>query len=830
MLNRIFTPFAEYGDMIFSARVSSKDCIAICRRLLLVLSFLGLATAAGATEIRLRDDLRPDAAPTGSLSEGWEWLSVENPRSLDDLPADWRLLVDQVRFAKIGIVVTRENGQSIRIIKSADNLQQNWAPGNLLSFAIPTPGREISKLQIGFKAIDDLSLMRKVTAVSRDRAADLDARWIALICLLAGIMLSGFVYNLLLHVGQRHALQRWYLAWVAVALAYALNWSNVAAYLIPGLHGPIAARLSCMLVASAVALGSMFLLSALEAGMTPRRLRQAVQIAAGLTITSGLLAADEHIMAAPVSDTLLNCAMITSVLLSLIVIGFAINRRSRVVWIYLIGWTPVITIFAIRVARNFDIVEQADVVDYATFAAIGFEALVFSLLIASRFTMLRKQRDEAQAAARELHIEQQTLQRAAQTDVLTGLGNRAHFNEVLARLWGGPAPFSLYLIDVDYLKELNDRQGHDAGDALLRHIGGKLATLGRSVACCARIGGDEFAIIAIEGSENRAMSEDLVGLQGTCWMHGSSTGSLSISIGKANSTDSQSVEDLFKHADLALYRAKEGGRGQLKIFNQNMQLDIETRAELIRDAQDALDHSQLMLHFQPIVDLRDNSVAGAEALLRWDHPARGLLAPGAFGCVLDDPQLGPAVQRRVLEMAVAWLRENHGRVRSLSVNFNSMDLRGADSARTVLSMLAEAGVDPSALCVEVTEGTIFGRGSGESAAALRTLHAAGVRVALDDFGTGYASLIHLKRIPVDILKIDRSFVSAILTDRGVSEQIVRAVVALGQALGKEVIAEGVETAAQLQRLRELGCVHVQGFLTGRPSAEFYLPPIIEEAA
>ncbi len=802
----------------------------ICRRLLLVLAFLGLATAAQATEIRLRDDLRPAAAPAASLKEGWEWLSAKDPRTLDALPADWRLLVDQVRFAKIGIVITRRDGQSIRIIRSADELEDNWAPGGVLSFAIPVAGREIAKLHVGFQAVDDLSLMRKVTAVSRARGADLDAQWIALICAISGILLSGFVYNLLLHVGQRHALQRWYLAWVMVALAYALNWSNVAAYLIPGLHGPVAIRLNCMLVASAVALGSMFLLSALEPGMTPRRLRRGVQLAAGLSFASGFLAADERILPAPTSDMLLNCAMIASVLLSLTVIAFAIARRSRVVWMYLIGWSPVITVFAIRIARNFGIVEQADAVDYATFAAIGFEALVFSLLIASRFTVLRKQRDAAQAAAREMHIEQQTLQRAAQTDVLTGLGNRAHFNAVLARSWCAGAPFSLYLIDVDYLKELNDRQGHDAGDALLRHIGGKLAGLKRPVACCARIGGDEFAIIAIDGPEGPAMSDDLAALQGSCWMHGSSTGTLSMSIGKASSSDARSVEDLFKHADLALYRAKEEGRGGLKIFNLSMQLGIQARAQLIREAQDALDRRELVLHFQPIVDLRDDTVAGAEALLRWNHPARGLLAPGAFGCVLDDPQVGPAVQRRVLEMAVAWLRDNHARVRSLSVNFNSMDLRGADSARAVLALLAEAGIPPSALCVEVTEGTVFGRGSGESAAALRTLHAAGVRVALDDFGTGYASLIHLKKIPVDILKIDKSFVSAMLTDRGISEQIVRAVVALGQALGKQVIAEGVETAAQLQRLRDLGCVHVQGYLTGRPSAELSFPPVVEQAA
>lgn len=809
---------------------SFQVCSLICRPLLLALGFLGLATVAAATEVKLRDEFQTTPVPTGSQQEGWEWLTLYDPSGLDGLPANWRLLVDQVRFEQIEIVVTRKNGQSDRIFRTADDLQENWAPGGVLSFDIPVPGREIARLAIGFKDIDDLSLMRKVTAVSRDRGAELDVRWIALICLLAGILLSGFVYNLLLHIGQRHPLQRWYLAWVLVVFAYGLTWSNVGAYLIPGLFGPTAARLNCMLVATAVALGCMFLLSVLEIGSTPRRLRRALQLAAGLAFASGLLAADERMIAASLSDFLLNCSMIVSVLLSVVVIAFAIFRKSRVVWMYLIGWTPVITVFVIRVARNLGFAEQSDIVDYATFAAVGFEALIFSLLIASRFSVLRKQRDAAQAAAREMHIEQRTLQRAAQTDVLTGLGNRAHFNAVLAKSWGDAVPFSLYLIDVDYLKELNDQQGHDAGDALLRHIGEKLAGLARLAPCAARIGGDEFAIIAFEGDEALAISDDLSALQGSLWMHDNTQGLLSMSIGQASSANARSVEDLFKHADLALYRAKKEGRGRLAIFNTSMQLGLQAQTELIKDAQEAIVRQQFVLHFQPIVDLQANALAGVEALLRWNHPKRGLLAPGAFGCVLDDPQVGPEVQRCVLELAVEWLRKNQSDVHSLAVNFSSMDLRGTDSARIVLSMLSRAGVRPSAFCVEVTEGTILGRGKSESVEALHMLHAAGVRVALDDFGTGYASLIHLKKIPVDILKIDRSFVSAILTDNGMSEQIVLAIVALGQALGKQVIAEGVETTAQLQRLRELGCIHVQGFLTGRPSASLTFPRIVEQAA
>ncbi|HEU4650371.1 MAG TPA: EAL domain-containing protein, partial [Croceibacterium sp.] len=164
------------------------------------------------------------------------------------------------------------------------------------------------------------------------------------------------------------------------------------------------------------------------------------------------------------------------------------------------------------------------------------------------------------------------------------------------------------------------------------------------------------------------------------------------------------------------------------------------------------------------------------------------------------------------------------------VNFTAMDLRGADSARLLLTMLKRAGLAPSALCVEVTEGTIFGKSSDEPASALRILHEAGVRVALDDFGTGYASLIHLKEIPVDALKIDRSFIDGLLADGGASEEIVRAVLALGQGLKKDVIAEGVETLAQLTRLRELGCAFAQGFLLGRPAPTLPAGDFLQHAA
>jgi diguanylate cyclase (GGDEF)-like protein len=799
----------------------------LCLRGLLAMVLLALATHAGATEVRLREHLQVAAAPAGARHHGWTWLSVDNAGALDGLPSDWQLLVDQVRFEDIGVVAVTRDGRTIRHFRTARQLQRNWAPGGVLKFDIRLPGSEISKLYLGFRALDDLSLMRKVTAVSRERATILDARWLVLMGVFSGLLMSAFVYNLLVYAGQRHPFQRWYLCWVAVALAYGLTWSNLAAYLAPGLAGPVAVRFDNILIGAAVALGGMFLISVLEAATVPRALRRLAQAAACLCFASGFLAADERVVDAAIGDRLLNYGMLASVLVSLVVISVAAARKSRVVWIYLAGWAPVIGVFAARAARNFGLVGQTDLVDYATFAAIGFESIVFSLLIASRFTMLRQQRDAAQATAREMHIEQETLQRAAQTDFLTGLENRASFQAALSELWAGPAAFALFLIDVDYLKGLNDRQGHDSGDALLKFIGARLATLAPPAVCCARIGGDEFAILAREDTGDAAtIAKALDALQGSLWARGASAGILSLSIGKASSTGAPSAAELFKHADLALYEAKKS-RGQLQAFDEGLRLRIQTRSDLVREAQHALARSEFVLYFQPIIDLRHEKVASFEALLRWKHPTRGLLAPGMFECVFEDPEVGPAVQRRVVKLAIAWLRRHAG---PLSVNFTSMELRGAESARQLLAMLERAKVAPGALCVEVTEGTIFGKASDEPATALRILHAAGVRVALDDFGTGYASLVHLKEIPVDILKLDRSFIDGLLKDDGASEEIVRAVLALGHGLKKDVIAEGVETIDQLTRLRELGCPYAQGFLLGRPAPRLPAEGPLEQAA
>ena len=785
---------------------------------------LAAATLAAAQDVQLRGDLaaasRPAAmAAVADSSEGeWTWLSLRNPRTLDALPAGWRLLIDQVRFEDIAVVVTAADGSVERQVLGAGELTDNWAPGGLLKFDIAAPGRSVRELAIGFHRIDDLSLMRKVTATTPHHATTHEARWLLLMGVFSGLLASAFAYNLLVDSGQRRAFQRWYLGWVAVTLAYGLTWSNIAAYAFPGLAGPLAVRIDNVLVSLSVALGTMFLAVVLEEGKVPARLRRACEVIAMLCVAAGVVAADERLVPALPSDRQLNITLLASLGVSILVVAIAALRRSRIVWLYLLGWGPVIAVFAAREARNFGLAAQSDQIDLASFAAIAFESLVFSLVIADRFLSLKRERDRAEASVRGMAIEKETLRRAAHSDFLTGLGNRASFHAALRELFARGEAFNLFLIDVDYLKELNDRQGHDAGDALLRHIGARLAALVGPGTSCSRIGGDEFAVLCSDGQGERVATA-IDGVQGGAWAHQQWSGLLSLSIGLAGSESALSPDDLFQQADIALYEAKKLGRGRRQPFDSRLRQQIQSRLDLIKDAHWALRRDEFALHFQPIVDLGRSKLIGVEALLRWRHPERGLLTPDTFACVLADEEIGPAVQQRVIALAIAELRRHPSFSGMLALNFSAVDLQGTESAHKLLRQLAAADLAPSMLCVEVTEGTLLGK-AGESAPALHVLHEAGVRIALDDFGTGYASLVHLKEIPVDILKIDRSFVSGLQEQGNANEEIVRAVLALGHGLKKTVIAEGVETVAQLDRLRELGCEFAQGYLFGRPSAAF----------
>lgn len=794
-----------------------------------VLAFLLLVSGTHvlARPVELRRDFLPSAPPheldgatAGQLRHGWTWLALRSTAPLTHLPANWRLTVDQARFARMAVVLIGKNGTASVSHLSADQVSNNWALGGRLQFTMASSGADVAQLYIGFAAIDSMSLMRSVQAATTDDFAQQQQNWLLLIGIYIGVLLSALVYNFFLFFKQRQVFQLWYVAWVSAALAYGVVWTHVAAFIDPAVTGPSAVRADYVLVALAVALGSTFFLSIVEPGKLAANTTRLVSAAAIACIALGALASNERIFDAALTDRLFNLAMLAAVGSCLVAVGQAWAKGSRVARLFVVGWTPVVLAFGARSARNFGLVPQSDWVDMATFASIAFESLMFSLAVAGRFADLREERDRADERTRELMVETHVLRRAAQIDHLTGLSNRSVFHPRLDELVSSNSRFTLYLIDVDYLKELNDREGHRCGDAALAYLGDRLKELSNPQTCVARIGGDEFAIL-VEGraSEQTRIHQLLEELQNRRWAHNGFSGLLSLSIGSLDCAEPTSAQEAIRQADTALYHAKNSGRGIHKTFDADLRARTLGRAEAVPQAWAGLKRNEFLFHFQPIVDLKTSRVVSLEALVRWQHPERGLLTPDAFLDLLQEDGIGPALQERILLLAIDEMEAGATSSCTLAVNFTAMDLRGEAAATRLLEQLAERGVSPSALCVEVTESILLDRSAHEPINALRKLHAAGVRIALDDFGTGYASLVHLKTVPVDTLKIDRSFVRGLLDEGGENEQIVRAIIALGQGLGKSVVAEGIESVPQLRKLHAMGCDFGQGYLFGRPSQE-----------
>jgi diguanylate cyclase (GGDEF)-like protein/PAS domain S-box-containing protein len=417
---------------------------------------------------------------------------------------------------------------------------------------------------------------------------------------------------------------------------------------------------------------------------------------------------------------------------------------------------------------------------------------------------------------------QERIWHLAHHDELTGLPNRAllhdRLRQALAEVGRHGEPAALLLLDLDRFKDVNDTLGHDAGDALLREVARRLRAGVREGDTVARLGGDEFALVlprvadaaaaaAVAAELVRAVAEPVARAGG-----GIHTGA---SVGVTLSPDDgREPGQLLKNADIALYRAKAAGRGTHCLFAPEMRSRVERRRALEGELRLALARGELEPFFQPKVRLADERVVGFEALVRWRHPTRGLVPPDEFLPVAEEAGLGAAVSDLVLRRAVAQARawqEAGLELGCLAVNLAPAQFRGGGLARTVRSVLDEAGFAPGCLMVEVTEGVFLGHDAGRVAEELEALHAMGVTVALDDFGTGYASLAHLRRFPVGVLKVDKGFVRDVLADPG-DAAIVRAVVGLGQSLGMKVVAEGVESEAQLAWLRLQGCDYAQGYL------------------
>ena len=418
----------------------------------------------------------------------------------------------------------------------------------------------------------------------------------------------------------------------------------------------------------------------------------------------------------------------------------------------------------------------------------------------------------------------------AMHDALTGLPNRAFFADHIqreARIATAENPLALLYLDVDHFKHINDSKGHAAGDALLCQVAARLIQLVADGDLVARLGGDEFAFLL--RSEQResieCFAEHLLRSLSAPFDLDGVNERVTCSIGIALAPEHAEDDDvLMRNADLALYAAKEGGRSTYRFYLPEMRLEAERRHMLTAELHEALLKGQFELHYQPIVQLDDDGLAGFEALIRWRHPVRGLIPPMEFIPIAEETglivQIGEWVLREACRAAAVW--PNHLKI---AVNLSVCQFRHNSLLGTIVSALDETGLRPERLEIEITE-SVFLADVEQSLPLLRALKELGIRIAIDDFGTGYSSFSYLRAFAFDKIKLDRSFVSGIETDPG-NLAIVRAVVGIGSGFNATTLAEGIETEEQLQKLRAEGFSEVQGFLLGRPMLQAEAEALIE---
>jgi diguanylate cyclase (GGDEF)-like protein len=451
--------------------------------------------------------------------------------------------------------------------------------------------------------------------------------------------------------------------------------------------------------------------------------------------------------------------------------------------------------------------------------------------------------DERWRAHEELTRRQEELAFLATHDTLTGLPNRTlildRVEQMLVRARRAQAPVAALFIDLDNFKSINDTLGHGAGDELLRTVAARLQGVVRDIDALGRLGGDEFVVVA-EGMSLSAgpelIAERLLdALKQPFELKGSEKNRLIVtaSIGIA-AGDRSSAEELLRDADIAMYRAKWDGKNRHVVFESGMQDAVQTRMELEMDLRDALQNDEFFLVYQPTFDLRDMRPTGMEALIRWNHPTRGVVQPDDFIPPLEEIGMIPEVGKWVLEEAcrqgAAWRAA--GYPVGMAVNVSALQLDTDEFVTETRDALAASGLDPSALTIEITETALMSNAE-ETAVRLKAVKQLGVRIAIDDFGTGYSSLAYLQRFPVDALKIDRSFISRLTQDEE-GETLIRTLVQLGKSLSIETLAEGIEESSELYVLKEEECDSGQGFLFARPldvpACESFLQDWIGSAA
>lgn len=448
---------------------------------------------------------------------------------------------------------------------------------------------------------------------------------------------------------------------------------------------------------------------------------------------------------------------------------------------------------------------ELDVIEYARAITVGGRPATLSTIV----DVTERKRAEERISFLAHH------------DPLTGVGNRTTFSqeieEAVATAVAGHQPFALVLIDLDDFKTVNDTLGHAAGDSVLVETADRVRRLLRRTDLVARLGGDEFAVL-LRGALSKEDVQLLAGriIQAIAQPHGYEGHKLSVgaSLGAAIApVDARDAGTLLKCADLALYRSKREGKGAFHFFEPEMDAEMRERRELELELRSADLERELELHYQPIISLRTGGLRGFEALVRWRNPRRGMVSPAEFIPLAEETGMIDAIGRWVLEeacrRAAGWPKDL-----IIAVNASAVQFRQGRFADTVSRAIATSKLDPARLEIEITESVLLAD-TGANLALLQRLKDVGVRVALDDFGTGYSSMSYLRRFPFSRLKIDRSFIRDIGSSRE-SMAIVRAIIGLGANLGIDTTAEGVETGAQLELLRQERCGEIQGYLFSPP--------------
>ncbi|MES3092420.1 EAL domain-containing protein [Sphingomonas aerolata] len=416
-------------------------------------------------------------------------------------------------------------------------------------------------------------------------------------------------------------------------------------------------------------------------------------------------------------------------------------------------------------------------------------------------------------------------------DVLTGLPNRTYFrqslDQAILQVGRTGGAIAVLCLDLDRFKGVNDTLGHPVGDALLKAIGAMLSEVVPD-GLVSRLGGDEYAVILsgqFDADRPRVLAQSILDMMRQPVEADGHRIATAVSIGIAiGPVDGEDADELLKNADLALYLAKEDGRGVFRFFEPALDAAARWRRQVELDLREAIQAGHFVLNYQPVFDLKADRIGGFEALVRWHHPERGIIPPAEFIPIAEDTGLiiaiGEWVMQEACRQAIHW--PEHVRV---AVNVSPLQFRNTGFQAIILQALSRSGLAPDRLEIEITE-SVFLDGEGPVIALLHKLRAMGIRVALDDFGTGYSSLSYLRSFPFDKIKIDRSFITSIASDPSAAA-IVRAIVDLATALHMETTAEGVEDIGQLDLLRGEGCGNIQGYLFSRPVASCRIAGLLE---